>query len=455
MAKAEQASWVRQIDRLLEQARKRDVRNEVFGASSHKYRLKSPASETAVQEFERNHGIRLPEEYRNFLMLVGNGGAGPYYGIYGLDELEKAVEQQTFAGILPIGSQGCSHMTGLLLRGPHQGQVVYFDLDRCVKPFFVREAGFLEWYMRWLREVIAGYEIFWFGMNLDGDEQQLMEQYRQADSSEEKMEIIDSFRKFEKLPKEQQQFFKEVCDRESDMEIRMRLVKMLVHFRVRGMAEQIEKLWEYGAYAEAISVITYEGDWEIKERWKEPILEKLPQLRGDAFRDACYTIKALKDFPDINAGRLKEVLARKDLDKNARSVLFYCIGALSGREAVLDYFLDFLPAEQDPYLLIHGIQALRGISDRRLQSIYIKLLDRYRTLEQVKKDYQGSQKVLAGGSCLGASRPEGQVVSNLMRGLELFGLDYRGAWKLLMNDQRWEAWKQKFGNTCVAQKEKI
>ncbi|MDO5346616.1 MAG: SMI1/KNR4 family protein [Lachnospiraceae bacterium] len=472
MGKADQASWIRQIYKRLEQAKAKDDGQEVFGADSHKYRLAPPAGEEAIQVFELKYGIRLPEEYRNFLMLVGDGGAGPYYGIYGLRALEQAlkddqdysllsepalypkmsdedwdiaVKGQPFAGILPIGSQGCSHMTGLMLRGPYCGQVVYFDLDHCVKPFFVRENGFLAWYMRWLHEVISGYEIFWFGTNLDGNEQQLMEQYQQADNSEEKAEIIDSFRKFKKLPKKQQQFFKAACDQEPNMEIRMKLVKMLAHFRVKGMGGQIEKMWEYGAYAEAISVINYEGDWDTKKKWQEQILEKLPQLRGDAFRDACYTIKALKDCPDINAGRLKEALAQKDLDKNEKTVLFYCIRALSGKEAVVDYFLDFLLTEQDPYLLIYAIQALEGIADRRLQNIYVKLLDRYRIHENAQKDYQGSQKVLAGGGCLGASRPEGQVVSNLMRRFDLFGLDYRGAWKLLMNDQSWEEWKRQRG----------
>lgn len=50
--------------------------------------------------------------------------------------------------------------------------------------------------------------------------------------------------------------------------------------------------------------------------------------------------------------------------------------------------------------------------------------------------------IVVTGGCLGASRQERQVVCNLMRRFDLFGLDYRGAWKLLMNDQSWEAWKR-------------
>lgn len=53
--------------------------------------------------------------------------------------------------------------------------------------------------------------------------------------------------------------------------------------------------------------------------------------------------------------------------------------------------------------------------------------------------------VLRDSSCCGVSRPEGQIVSNLMRQFDDFGLDYRGAWKLLMNDGRWKEWKQQNG----------
>lgn len=48
-------------------------------------------------------------------------------------------------------------------------------------------------------------------------------------------------------------------------------------------------------------------------------------------------------------------------------------------------------------------------------------------------------------ACMGASRPEGQLESNLMRQFAYFGLDYRGAWKLLMDDGRWKEWKRQNG----------
>ena len=397
MARTAQPSWVKHILKLLGQAKAKDPDLARFGAYSHQYKLAVPAGEEAIQKFEEQQGIRLPEEYRDFLMLVGNGGAGPYYGLYGLKALKedlsdshgvrlyrvmkepviypkmseeewdrmadpegrrKGEEVHPYAGILPIGTQGCTLMTGLMLAGPYRGQVVYYDEDFCGPPFFAREKGFLEWYERWLREVIAGYneEEVGFGLNMDGTPVQLMELYQQTDNPEEKTEIIESFYKFETLPGKQKTYFKQACAEETDMEV------------------------------------------------------------------------------------------RKNLNRNDRISLFHCIQELKGKEEVLDYFLDYLSTEEDPTLLIYAVWCTEGgVEDRQLQELYVKLLDKYRTHENAKFDYKGSQMVLRGGACLGASRPEGQLTSNLMRQFDYFGLDYRGGWKLLMDEGRWREWKQQSG----------
>jgi hypothetical protein len=67
--------------------READCRRVVFGADSHRYQLRPCIDQSKIVDFERQYSVRLPNDYRDFLMYVGNGGAGPYYGILGLDQL--------------------------------------------------------------------------------------------------------------------------------------------------------------------------------------------------------------------------------------------------------------------------------------------------------------------------------------------------------------------------------
>lgn len=57
----------------------------VFGASKHRYRVYPCLAETEIAEFEQQHRVALPQDYRRFLLEIGNGGAGPNYGLQRLD----------------------------------------------------------------------------------------------------------------------------------------------------------------------------------------------------------------------------------------------------------------------------------------------------------------------------------------------------------------------------------
>lgn len=54
----------------------------VFGASGHEWVLEDPLTPGELGELEAQLGVRLPEEYREFLLQVGAGGAGPAYGLF-------------------------------------------------------------------------------------------------------------------------------------------------------------------------------------------------------------------------------------------------------------------------------------------------------------------------------------------------------------------------------------
>ena len=70
------------IIRLLSDLERKDRRRSVFGSAVHDYKLNPPIPVSTIEEFEARHGIRLPDDYRHFVTEIGNGGAGPYYGLF-------------------------------------------------------------------------------------------------------------------------------------------------------------------------------------------------------------------------------------------------------------------------------------------------------------------------------------------------------------------------------------
>lgn len=86
---------VLQLKKKLTQLAVLDATFEVFGSESHQYQLKSCLQDADIKFFETEYNITLPSEYRNFLLEVGNGGAGPGYGLYEISETVPANEIAT------------------------------------------------------------------------------------------------------------------------------------------------------------------------------------------------------------------------------------------------------------------------------------------------------------------------------------------------------------------------
>jgi hypothetical protein len=68
--------------------RLRGSRRNVFGANGHHFVLNPPLDGNTVWSFEDQHGISLPDDYRQFITGIGNGGAGPFYGVFPLGQMD-------------------------------------------------------------------------------------------------------------------------------------------------------------------------------------------------------------------------------------------------------------------------------------------------------------------------------------------------------------------------------
>lgn len=63
-----------------------DSEFEQFGADKHEYNLNPSLTLNEIKQFEAQHQVNLPEEYVAFLTTIGDGGAGPFYGIHTLTD---------------------------------------------------------------------------------------------------------------------------------------------------------------------------------------------------------------------------------------------------------------------------------------------------------------------------------------------------------------------------------
>ena len=78
----------------LQTLKRLDLDCSCFAAKSHWYDLNPPLPEKEIAQMEAKHGCRFPDEYRKFITEIGNGGAGPAYGVF------------------PLGMQDQSHDVG-------------------------------------------------------------------------------------------------------------------------------------------------------------------------------------------------------------------------------------------------------------------------------------------------------------------------------------------------------
>lgn len=159
-----------------------DKMQQLFGASSHRYQLRPVVTEADVISAETKLGITLPQQLRSFYLHMGNGGAGPHYGIKQLDdiyqyqpndpyrgmahyrELAKTkgqvwennkggsyyeLDHKWLEGLLGIIEIGCGHVTCIISAGDNIGKIVRLSLEGKVAD---SQYDFITCYTDWLDE---------------------------------------------------------------------------------------------------------------------------------------------------------------------------------------------------------------------------------------------------------------------------------------------------------------
>jgi SMI1 / KNR4 family (SUKH-1) len=194
-----------------------------FGVEKHHFRLRPPLPKSELLAFERHHNVVLPEDYRQFLLLASDGGAGPYYGLEPLSNWDEWFEEEAqlpgflasscplvdgvslrdawkaaqmrdarrAQGVVHVGAtpseaweallprnwpewgkgtinicdQGCTYSARLIVSGEARGRIVYLDSQLWYPPYFVSDPNFIDWYERWLENTLSAGQDGWFGFD--------------------------------------------------------------------------------------------------------------------------------------------------------------------------------------------------------------------------------------------------------------------------------------------------
>ena len=199
------ADRIERVKKQLQELKDRDTNLDVFGAGEmwggqpcgHFYFLNPPVRKNVLSRFENKHNIVLPDEYREFLLSIGDGGAGPGYGLQPMKESLIGYLQQPLApsqpfpytnadteriihihleekrrgvevelrhtvllgtsGYICLSDHGCGERSLLIISGEQRGKV-WYAYARQGHPQFVgdsrkfRSISFLDWYENWIAE---------------------------------------------------------------------------------------------------------------------------------------------------------------------------------------------------------------------------------------------------------------------------------------------------------------
>lgn len=416
---------IERIRRKLPRAAKAPGADSVFGASSHGYRLGSPLPLHRLLALEQAWGTELPDDFAAFLVGVGSGGparyggAGPYYGLYDVkrlkpdpdrlvqpsrfkwnsaaqdwqsesesageyepdDDLDDDAYEEALAdlmrGTLEIGTMGCGSELLLIVCGEHRGRIVYWN-GETYTPFFVYESNMLDWYERWLDEVIAGFKIHWFGMTPGGGEAELLTLAQSPGPERQRSEALKALLRFPQLGEPAIVFAKHAVDDEADQVRYWALTLLAAH-----APEYADPLLQQHLRSEqtqqrrtAVQLIHWYRA-QAARNFAETLQTTVPwETDEETFRFGTYVLESAGVEP------LPLLLpAFRSPAADIRKSAIWQAGKSRRKADYAEDFVDILLHDPETYVRLTAIQALDGVPDLRLLPAYEHVLEQHPTDE--------------------------------------------------------------------------
>ncbi len=390
------AAVVEKLERAAADPRLRDS----FGAGHHRYRLNAVLPEHEVAAFEAAHGIRLPESYRAFLLEVGDGGAGPGYGLLRLADAYAEVSgsfpghlrapspfrpgqwyenewwdafwgpddrPDPVQGTLAVVHHGCTGYTHLVVSGPGRGRLVNLDLNGVPAPYVLEDESFLVWYHRWLDESLAGCSVSAFGHKLPGREAALLTVLTEDPDPRRRAKAAYSVAC---LPSTGQEAAVAFAAASADPDARVRVAALAAARAARAAVAPAARATltdsDPAVRAEAIHVLAALGVPDLAARARALLADPDPGV-------AWQTMRALTASGELLVTDLAPLLARPDPGTRA-SAAWHLVDAGGDATALLESALD----DEDPHVRIQAVQTV----DRRNERSLLRALRRRKAVER-------------------------------------------------------------------------
>ena len=404
------------LQELVKQAGLVDKNRKVFGSEKHDYQLKPVISLSEVQAYEQKHNIKLPSEYVFFITQVGNGGAGPFYGIYGIhiakdylyytksgtpflsskltkdvwaeklapmdddncpDEIFDQIEEEILQGTTSIGTQGCSYETLAIAEGAEENRIFYInnDWDTEGMPFDTKTT-FLEWYENFFKEIIIGNSVSNYGYCKIQTQQQAIQTFSSTNDKSEQSDCLNSFLRFPKLEQETIDFIQALSDDDFPAH---KLLLLLRYDTKNGLQLFDTFLTEKPKVAISASISVPK---ECLPYYYDKFLHTLYTMEDGSKKCSSFSsyhdvlLYRLQDCPQFKAKDIIPFLDKKGISDSDLRTALYTLCNAKDKIDYIDRFIDYML--HGSYHVAHtALQSISNVSHPALKEICPVLWEKY------------------------------------------------------------------------------